>query len=201
MKLLLSGLIIVVLIFSACEKVDDPITGPAELQKQNFDSNSIVTDQSDYDTIPLPPKGPGFLDSIFTVSKLINGLLGGNITLNKLYRTPQGGIVTMFVNVVIQPFSFFGQDTLTLTIDDGVAAVHCEPGMTFLRPLIMLQTFTGLDLSGYNTRDIDFVYIKDDGTIEDVPNSRIIVIKPLGLVTVVGARLNHFSLYGWVRRN
>ncbi|MFI5236880.1 MAG: hypothetical protein ACHQLA_02960 [Ignavibacteriales bacterium] len=199
MKLLLSGFIASILIFSACEKVDDPITGPTELQKQNFNSNSTVTDRFDYEIIPLPPKGPGFIDSIFTVSKLINGLLGGNVILNKTYLTPQGKLVTMLVNVKIPALSFFGQRNIRLTIDNDKAAVHCEPGMTFNRPLIMLQTFIGLDLSNTNTQDIDFVYINDDGTIEDVPNSQIIVIKPLGLVTVISARLNHFSRYGWVR--
>lgn len=197
MKLLLSGLIITVLIFSACEKVDDPITGPNELHKSI--SDTFGTDY--YDIIPLPGKSIGFLDSTFTVTKVINGLLGGVITLDRTYISEDSTLVTMLVDVVIQPLSFWGKKKIILRIDDTTATVHCEPGMTFQRPLLMLQTFTGLDLSEYETEDIDFVYINDDGNIEDVDNLGIIVVKPLGSVTVISANLWHFSRYGWVRRH
>jgi len=198
MRLLLSGLLLSILIFSACEKVDDPITGPNELRKSGSDTFGTA---KSYDIIPLPTKSIGFLDSVFTVSKLINGLLGGVINLNKTYISKEGTLVTMSVDAVIQPLSFWGTRRISFTIDDTTATVQCEPGMTFQRPLLMVQTFTGLDLSEYETEDIDFVYIKDDGGIEDVENSLILVNKPLGLVTVIGAQLPHFSRYGWVRRH
>jgi len=201
MKLILSGLLALILIFSACEKIDDQVVSPNDLQKYNSNSAGITPSTINFSLIPLPQKSPIYLDSVFTVSKLINGLLGGAIVLDRTYISDKGQLVTMLVNLVIPPLSFLGQDTITVTIDNDFAAVHCEPGMTFLHPLLMLQTFTGLNLSKYNTEDIDFVYINDEGGIEDVENSLIIVNKPLGLVTVIGAQLHHFSRYGWVRKH
>jgi hypothetical protein len=197
MKLLLSGLIALILIFSACEKVDNPITGPTELHKNSFNPFGTA---NNYDIIPLPTKSIDFLDSVFTVSKLINGLLGGVITLDKTYISKEGTLVTMSINAVIQPLSFWGTKRISFTIDDTTATVHCEPGMTFQRPLLFTNTFIGLELTEYETEDIDFVCIKDDGTIEDA-GGLILVVKPLGTLTVLGANLWHFSRYGWVRRH
>ncbi len=107
----------------------------------------------------------------------------------------------MLVDIVILPLSFNGQRNITLTIDRDHALVNCEPGMTFQHPLIMLQTFTGLDLSNYNSEDIDFVYLNKNGDIEEVENAGIIVIKPTGTLTVLNAQIDHFSRYGWVRKH
>jgi hypothetical protein len=190
-----------ILIFSACEKVDNPITNPNQLLKDNSDLYGSTPDESNYEIIPLPPKSPIYLDSIFTISVPIIGELGGRIVLDKFYVDTAGHIVTMLADLTIPKDAFYGLRIITLTIDNNYAAVKCEPKMKFWEPLKLDQTFTGLDLSGYQTGRIDFVYISDNGQIENIPNNGVIIIKPLGIVMVRNARLNHFSLYGWVRRH
>ena len=204
MKLILSGLIAAILIFSACEKIDEQVVGSNEIQKENFSqttSTDLVPNEVNFAIIPLPERSPIFLDSVFTVSKLINGLFGGVITLDKFYISKDDKLVTMLIKMVIPPLSFIGNKWITLTIDDSLAIMHCEPGMNFSFPVIVGQTFTGLNLDTYNPDDIDFGYIKNDRTYELVPNDGIIVLKPLGLLTVINAKITHFSRYGWVRKH
>ncbi len=73
--------------------------------------------------------------------------------------------------------------------------------MIFQRSLICLQTFTGLNLNYYNTKEIDFMYISDNGYYESIPRTALVINKTLGLVSVINARINHFTKYGWVRKH
>jgi len=203
MKIFSSLLIAAVLFLAGCDTGFDPVseTQKTELKKpsaQSFGSgNSIIN----YEIIPLPARSPIFLDSVFAITKTILGVLGGQIILDRSYISNRGKLVTMLVNLVIPPHSFSGQRDITLKIDRGFAIVHCTPQMNFNIPLNLIQTFTGLDLENYQTEDIDFVFIKKNGLIEEVERTSITVIKPLGILTVLNAKLNHFSIYGWVRKS
>jgi hypothetical protein len=202
MKYFLSAILLALTVFWGCEQSSDLVTGPqVTLEKTTLGSSGIVPTDNTYDLIPLPQRSPIFQDSTFTISKLINGLLGGNIILNRTYISKEGKLVTMLVNLVVPPLAFPGNRNITLTIDNCFANVHCDPGMTFNLPLIMVQTFTGLNLKEYNSQDIDFVYLKDDGSIEEIDNSLIIVEKLTGTLTVLNAQIPHFSRYGWVRKH
>jgi len=203
MKFFSSLLIAAVLFLAGCDTGFDPVsvTQKTELQKPPALSlgsgNSIIN----YDIIPLPARSPIFLDSVFTISKTIVGELGGQIILDRLYISDRGKLVTMLVNLIIPPNAFPGQRRITLTIDRNFSVVHCLPAMEFNFPLTLVQTFTGLDLQDYQAEDIDFVYIKKNGLIEEVERTSITVVKSLGILTVLNAKLNHFSRYGWVRKS
>jgi hypothetical protein len=201
MKLLISAIMTFALLLTACENVNEPITNSSELDKQFDFPNNRTTQDFKISIIPLPEKSPIYLDSVFTVTKVINGLLGGTITLDKVYISKEGRLVTILVDMVIPPMAFFGQREITVTIEDSIAVMNCGPDMNFRRPLIVIQTFTGLDLMKYNTNEIDFGYIKDDGQFYSIPRTTMIINKPLGLVSIVGARISHFSKYGWVRKH
>ena len=198
MKYFLSAILLAFLLFWGCEQSSDPLTGPnSTLDKSTISSNDLSNKV--YSMITLPNRSPIFQDSVFQVSKVINGLFGGSVILNKTYISENGKLVTMLVNLEIPPLAFTGNKNIVLTIDSCFAAVQCEPGMRFRLPLIMTQTFTGLNLKGHNAGDINFVYIKDNGGIEEIPFS-IKVVEPLtGTLSVIGAQIPHFSRYGWVR--
>jgi len=202
MKIFSSLLIAAVLFLAGCDTGFDPVseTQKTELQKPSAPSigsgNSIIN----YELIPLPARSPIFLDSIFTITRSIVGELGGRLLLDRIYISDKGQLVTMLVDLVIPPNAFSGERTITLTVDKGFAVVHCSPSMDFQIPLNLIQTFTGLDLSDYQSEDIDFVFVHKNGRIEEVERTSILVIKALGIVTVLNAKLNHFSRYGWVRK-
>jgi len=156
-----------------------------------------------YELIPLPVRSPIYLDSVFTITSTIIGELGGRLLLDRSYVSENGQLVTMLIDMVIPPNSFQGQRRITLTVDKDFAAVRCLPAMEFKFPLILLQTFTGLEIQDFQTEedDFDFVYIKKNGKIEQVERTSIIVNKSLGILSVIGAKLDHFSRYGWVRKS
>ncbi len=201
MKQILFIIVFFTLIFSACDNITDPVSNPDSLKKINWSPDNQSGDAIRISIIPLPEKSPIYLDSIFTITQTINGLLGGTITLNKAYISKEGSLVTILVSMIVPPLAFLGQRDITVTIEDSTAVMDCGPSMTFRRSLICLQTFTGLDLSKYNPDEIDFMYIKNDGGFVSVPRSSILVNKSLGLVTVIDARINHFTKYGWVRKS
>jgi hypothetical protein len=201
MKIILSLTLIMSLLFLACEPITDPVSNPDSLKKSDWSPNNQSGNAIRIAIIPLPEKSPIYLDSIFTISQTINGLLGGTITLDKAYVSKEGRLVTILVSMVVPPLAFLGQRDITVTIEDSIAVMDCGPSMTFQRSLICLQTFTGLDLSDYNTEEIDFMYIHDDGRYTPIPRSSLLINKPLGLVSVISARINHFSKYGWVRKS
>lgn len=200
MKSILSLALIGFLIFSGCENFQDPNLSSSHLKKGSVNSNGQVQDPGKFDIIPLPEKSPIYLDSLFSVTKIINGLLGGVITLDETYISKEGKLVTILVEMVFPPLSFSGQREITIAIDDSLAIMHCGPSMNFNRQILVQQTFTGLELSKYNPDDIDYAYINENGTYSVVPYDFRIVNKELGIVTVVNAKLNHFSRYGWVRK-
>jgi hypothetical protein len=201
MKLIISGLVLFTFVFTACEHVNEPVTLQTELNKEFDSPNDKSAQELKISIIPLPEKSLIYLDSVFTVTKLINGLLGGTITLDKTYISKEGKLVTVLVNMIIPPLAFIGQREITVTIEDSIAVMNCGPGMNFRRPLSLVQTFTGLDLKDYETQEIDYGYINDDGHFYSIPRTAIIINKPLGLVSVIGAKINHFSKYGWVRKH
>ena len=201
MKRMLLLLIVAFLFLFGCEQATDPPSSQVEELEKTYSFSDQYSDAIKVSIIPLPEKSVIYLDSIFTVTKVINGLLGGTITLDKAYISKDGKPVTILLNMVILPLSFSGQRQITITIEDSVAVMNCGPSMNFRQALICSQTFTGLDLTEYETEEIDFVYIHNNETFSKVPRTSIIVNKELGLVSVLDARISHFSKYGWVRKH
>ena len=58
----------------------------------------------------------------------------------------------------------------------------------------------GLDLSGVNPANVDFVYLNNDGTIEQIIYENLEVIVSQGCLRVSNAYLPHFSRYGFVNK-
>ena len=200
MKFSVITIILAGLFFIGCENTTNMITEPNDLQKEALVSGEHISTLPYYDIIPLPERSPIYLDSVFTISLPIVGEIGGRLVLDKFYVSAEGKIVTMLADLTIPPNAFSGVRTITLTVDKNFAAVQCKPRMVFNKPLILVQTFTGLDLNQFNSGTIDFNFINKNGTLENVERTALTVIKPLGIVTVLNAKINHFSKYGWVRK-
>jgi len=155
---------------------------------------------TDYELIPLPDKSPLWTDSVFTMSKVIDGAIGGRMILEKYYIAENGDSVIMGVDLRIPAGAFQGIKTITMIMDDEYAAFHFYPQMVFDDTLRLFQYFKGLNLEEYPTGTFDFVYLADDGSIELVKKNGLQVVKPQGLLRVQNAKLLHFSRYGWVRK-
>lgn len=159
---------------------------------------------NEYELIPLPAKSPAWEDSIFAVSKVINGNVGGVIQMFRYYITASGSPCFVYIYLSIPKNAFTGTKNITMTLDDEIAAVHFYPEMNFNKSLILNQYFQCIDLIpilGNWTNRIDFCYIKANGEIEIIQKNGVEINNLLGLVKVTGSRLPHFSRYGWIRKS
>ena len=196
MKTLVWGLLLLSVFLIGCKdtsNIIDPI-GTSLSPQYNKITNF------DYELIPLPPKSPLWSDSIFTISKMIDGKVGGRIIMEKYYIADNGDSIIIFADLRIPAGAFRGTETISMTVDDEFAAIHFLPSMVFADTLHLFQSFKGLDLCNYGTGTLDFVFIDDEGNIELIKKNGLQLILPHGFVRVQNALLLHFSRYGWIRK-
>lgn len=196
MKTILTVLMFAFVLLIGCDTSNDLSLNSAE---DNFAKSSICLPR--YEQIPLPNKSPLWTDSIFTISQIIDGSVGGRMIMEKYYIAEDGDSVIMKADLRIPAGAFQGTETITMTIDDNYAAVHFYPEMVFADTLRLFQSFEELHLENYNTRTIDFVYIRDNGSIELIKKNGVQIVVPQGIVRVQNAKLLHFSRYGWIRKS
>jgi len=168
-----------------------------DLSVNSTENNSIST--TTFEKIKLPNPSALWKDSLITMSQTIDGSVGGRLILDKYYMSENGDSIKVKVDLRIPAGAFQGTKSITITVDQIDAAVHFYPAMVFDDTLRLFQSFEGLNLDGYSTGTIDFVYILDDGTTELIKKNGTQIILPQGIMRVQNAKLIHFSKYGWVR--
>lgn len=195
MKTISAILLVVMVMLVGCDTSSDLF-----VNSENNIQESL-TKIINYELIPLPNKSPLWMDSVFTMSKIIDGSVGGRIIMDKYYISDDGDSVLIKADLRIPEGAFRGTETITMTVDDEYAAVHFYPEMIFDDTLKLFQSFEGLHLENYPTGTIDFVFIADDGTVELIKKNGVQVVVPQGIVRVQSAKLLHFSRYGWIKKS
>jgi hypothetical protein len=190
MKINLIILLAVIVLLIGCDTSTDLTVNPAE-----NNSNTQV-----FELIPLPKKSALWMDSVFTISQVIDGSVGGRIVMANYYISETGDSVEFEVDLTIPAGAFQGSETITITIDSDSAAVNFYPEMVFADTLQLFQSFEGLNLENMQTGTIDFVFINDDGSIELIKKNGTQIVVPQGILRVQNAKLLHFSRYGWIRK-
>jgi hypothetical protein len=203
MKSILTLLPITILLLGCQEATN--VTDPLE-NSTNYTFNKYP--EANYDLIILPSKAPEWEDSTFTVRKEIDGEDGGNVTLFKYYITESGYPFYIYATLDIPENAFQGTKIITMTLDEEFATIHFSPEtQTYWdKPFILNQYFQGMDfvgLFGKNINiafdDLDFVYQNSNGQVEIVKKDAFEFNSHWGLIKVLGAKLTHFSRYGWIR--
>jgi hypothetical protein len=194
-KTLSWGLLLIVVFILGCEETSNIIDPVNTSVSANYNK---ITD-FDYELIPLPPKSPLWIDSIFTISQMIDGNVGGRIIMEKYYIAANGDSINIFADLQIPAGAFTGTENISITVDSEYAAIHFFPSMVFADTLRLFQSFRGLDLSNYSNATLDFVFIDNEGNIELIKKNGCQINIPQGFVRVQNAKLLHFSRYGWVR--
>ncbi|NWF89302.1 MAG: hypothetical protein HXY50_07530 [Ignavibacteriaceae bacterium] len=151
-----------------------------------------------YKLIELPAPLNLKLNTVYTVSKVINGSTGGTITIQDNYAGGPYGNVTKNITLTFPSGSFSGTKTITLSVDDYYCVADFSPSMTFLMPVVANVTYTGINLYGIDPAKIKFVYLKDDGSIEYLTNDGVTIDLATGTLKVKNVKLNHFSRYGFI---
>jgi hypothetical protein len=140
------------------------------------------------------------MDSVFTLSKEIDGSVGGRMIMDKYYISEDGDSIVIKADLRIPAGAFQGTEIITMTVDDEYASVHFYPSMVFDDTLKLFQSFEGLNLENFPTGTIDFVFMDDNGSIELIKKNGLQIVVPQGIARVQNAKLVHFSRYGWVRK-
>lgn len=189
--------IFMIFILLACQESSN-ITEPLE----GITSQTLTKDsESCNELITLPPKAPEWQDSIFSVSKEIDGAIGGFIYLNKYYIDANGNKIDIKARLTIPTFAFQGIEIITITVDNDYAALHFSPAITFTKNLKLYTYFSGINLNGTDIKNLDFVYMADDGSIEILKKKGIKIFPKWGILQVNSVELPHFSRFGWIRKN
>lgn len=130
-----------------------------------------------------------------TVSKEIDGDRGGIVWIRLESNDEELGALGA---LWFKRDSFDGKDDISVTMVDGLAALDFGPsGIALDKAAILTVTIKGLELN--NDDDIDFQYFNENGELTPVEYRRLIVNKRRGSVTVIGAKLEHFSSYGFTK--
>lgn len=156
---------------------------------------------SSKELITIPPDSSGSESNIYSVTKSVDGSSGDNKVLYYIYHTQPGRVINIHAELKIPKDAFPDTVNITMTTDDHFALIYFAPHMNFNQPLNLNLSFTGLDLNSLiiNPKDFDFGFVDDNGNFEHVDCSTLNINANAGLISVTGAKLNHFSRYGFIR--
>ncbi|MDX1702220.1 MAG: hypothetical protein R3250_16455 [Melioribacteraceae bacterium] len=140
--------------------------------------------------------------SNYYVSELVDGEIGGWVTVSDYYINTQGQHVTLYLRLRILPGSYQGIRNIEMILNPEDASIQFYPEMTFTRDVRLDLWYKGIDLQamGYTlSGDVDFAYFADNGDIELIENTKSSVDIRKNKIEVRNAKLSHFSRYGWIR--
>ena len=187
MKKFLTLSMLSILFFFGCNQ-DSEIIAPVE-----------EPSNQEYTLISLPaPTGGLSIETIYSFSMEISGDSGGTFFNYFSYAGGQYGEVWVVSSLVFPANSFSGYEDITKTYNTDFATMEYGPSMSFNEPVLCNLLYYGLDLTGINPETVRFVYIRNDGTIEDCEYETLTVNVASGLLYVTNAQINHFSRYGFV---
>lgn len=159
---------------------------------------STNPDTGNVELINLPSMDSTSING-FTVNKIINGGLGGEIIFDTTYAGGPHDSLKIYTSIVFPLNSFEGEKNITMTIQNNQAILIFEPSMVFNIPAVLNVTFVGLDLNDVNPSTVNFVYINDDGSTKHVNRKDLKVVKGEGRIELQDAVIPHFSRLAFTR--
>ncbi len=164
-------------------------------------NNSPQPASSGKQVVKLPAKTGLSKSSDLSVSKEVNGKHGSVLTLHGSYTDVNGNEIKTFANLFIPRDAFDGTTTITMTTDNEYAGLDFSPHMTFERPLRLTLSFSGLNLQqmGITRDNVGFYFVDDSGNLSTIENNGILLNYRTGTITVIGAKIDHFSRYAFAK--
>lgn len=215
MKIYIIILAFVVLAFTACQETN------SILQPENTSSSDILSKYDNLDTVSSNKLDRSLRNNFttsysshfiggseivelesfkekFTKNYTVNGETGGVLFLKISWRNEDSIKVFLDSKLTIPRGAFEGELTFDMIFDLDNYALELYPSpYTFDLPVLLDLKFTNIDLSNIDIDNIDFTYL--DGS-ENMEYKKASFDLDKGDIEVKGAKLHHFSRYGWTRR-
>jgi hypothetical protein len=186
MKNSLTLFLLIFLVFFGCNQ-ESEITSPI---------NNSTNNELKLLSLPRPASGLSVEDE-YTVSMIISGGKGGVFSADYSYQGNNGTVYQISI-LEFEGGSFYSTKTISQTFSTIGAAMVFGPPMQFLKVVKYTYKISGLDLAGVNPSTLDFVFIDANGNMYPVEYDYIAMDVNSGTLKVAGAKLNHFSRYGFV---
>ncbi len=138
---------------------------------------------------------------ILFAAEYIEGHKGGSIKIDEKIPGGPFGEIDVKAELKFPKDAFIGNKNITMVIETSFGTATFSPHATFEKCAVYNAEIKGLDLSGINPSDIDFVYKTEKGKYEFIDKSKIEVDLKDGKLKVRDAKLPHFSRYGFVRKD
>jgi hypothetical protein len=191
-KIIFSSMLVAIAIIISC---GDEIINSPEPKQDNW--------------IDLPVN-PALGDTTkFDVTSKIVGADGGTIEFTKDFIGGPFGQYCISAKLRVLSGTFACSDTIdfTLSVDAQNALVSVSPvDSNFTKPLKLTLTYCGIDLSGINLSEIDFVYGNGIDKFINVYYDDAVVDTLTGKLEVTNAHIEYIpnpvpnGKYGWVRK-
>lgn len=182
-------LVLISVFFFSCENTDSSISGSELTEKVTFNSSDLNSNI--------------YLETI-SISKIINGDLGGTILLDTTIQDRKGNPITINLNLTFEQGSFSGSKTITIIPEPNSGSIQFFPAISFNKPAKFDLNFTGIDLNalGFTSNStVDFVYISDGGKTELILKDEVKIKFNKSQIYTKKAQLPHFSRYAFVRKS
>jgi hypothetical protein len=129
------------------------------------------------------------------ISKTINGNSGGKITINEVIgKTEVTGTLT------VPAGGYPGNQNITIKLNDTwLYQVYTPSPFLFRNPLILNLTYKNVDLSDTDAKSVGFYFLSENGTYYKADYDSIIYDPLNQTIGIVGAKIPHFSRWGWAK--
>ena len=158
------------------------------------------TDLSKVTWISLPPSADVERggDKQLKTKEKINGKNGGKLSLEESYGGRRDKI-TITASLEFPEGAFEGERDIAMVLEDQYGTVSFSPSGSFLLPANYDLKIEGINLKDVEENKVMFVYLAQNGSIEVVECSELIVDKRNEILEVRGAQIPHFSRFGFVK--
>lgn len=166
------------------------------------EKSSVVNPVDDNSrTLIQLPQSSNSLQKTYEFEEEIKGSHGGSIPfwVNNQRNDDAYSITGI---LVIPRKAFNGKEEITINISDENTSVDFGPSpFSFNKDLFFTIIYTGLELFPGDEQNIKFGYLNSNTAegFEEVPYDKLVVNINDGTLAVYGARISHFSRYGFTR--
>ena len=172
--------------------------GCSEQTSANSPIDNVNTNEPNW--IALPMGSGSNIENQFSTSGWINKGTDSEFIIDKSRPGGFRGEIKTIVKIKFYAGSVSKNSFMTLTADDLSSLCTFGPRQTFLKPGELYVKYEGLDLTGINADEIDFVYMNANGVYESIQYGEIKVDIQSGILELKDGKIPHFSRYGFIRK-